>query len=147
MELDKDFREFIGLLNANEVKYLIVGGYAVVVHGYPRFTGDIDIWVKPEHDNAAKILKVLSDFGFGAVSITLDDLISPDKVIQLGFPPFRIDLLTDVSGLQFDDCYNRKQIANAKDIEVNVIGLQDLRLNKKITGRDKDLLDLKNLPE
>ena len=96
MELHKDFKEFINLLNAHSVDYVIVGGYAMAFHGHPRFTGDIDFFVKPDRDNAKKIVSVLKDFGFSSLDISEDDFVLPGRVIQLGFPPVRIDIVTSL---------------------------------------------------
>lgn len=99
MILNEDFKEFIQLLNENKVQYLIIGGYAVALHGYPRYTKDIDIWVEGTPNNAKRILKTLEDFGFGSLNITRDDFQKPDQVIQLGYPPKRIDLLNHLEGV------------------------------------------------
>jgi Nucleotidyl transferase of unknown function (DUF2204) len=147
MELNQDFKEFIQLLNAHKVEYLIVGGYAVAIHGYPRNTGDIDFWLKSSVENAEKMVKALIDFGFGSLDVSVTDFLKNDSVVQLGFPPNRIDILTSVSGLQFDDAWSQKKEVNFEGEIINFISLHHLRINKKSTGRDKDNLDLKNLPE
>jgi len=147
MELSQDFKEFIQLLNAHEVEYLIVGGYAVAIHGFPRTTGDIDFWVKPKNENAERVVKSLIDFGFSSVDISVDDFIKENSVVQLGFPPNRIDIMTSVSGITFDECWKNKKEIEFEGEKINFISLHHLRLNKKSTGRDKDNLDLKNLPE
>ncbi|MER3498287.1 MAG: hypothetical protein C4308_06420 [Chitinophagaceae bacterium] len=141
----KDFVEFIGLLNKNDVQYLIVGGYAVGLHGYPRYTGDLDIWILPQQENATKVLAALRDFGFGSLNISLEDLTKENNVIQLGYPPFRIDLMTSIDGVNFSDCYtNRKEIV-IEGLTVNFIGYDDLIKNKKASGRHQDLGDIDNL--
>ncbi len=145
MVLNKDFREFIELLNSHKIKYLVVGGYAVTVHGYPRYTNDIDIWFWIDKSNAEKLIKALIDFGFGSLDIKIDDLLQPNKVIQLGYPPNRIDLLTSVSGLNFDDCYPKKVQIDIEGINIDFIDLENLKKNKKASGRHKDLNDLENL--
>ena len=147
MDIGQDFREFIELLNKHEVEYLVVGGYAVAMYGYPRFTGDIDFWIKPTELNAKKIITTLVEFGFEGYDISEDDFIKEDSVIQLGYPPNRIDLLTGVTGLTFDDCYKKKNRVEIAEIEVNFLSLFHLRLNKEQTGRDKDINDLNNLPK
>lgn len=147
MELSQDFKEFVQLLNVNKVKYLIVGGYAVAIHGFPRTTGDIDFWIKPDSDNADRVIKVLADFGFGSLDISKEDFIKEDAIVQLGFPPNRIDLMTSVSGISFEECWENRKEVEFEGIKINFIGLYHLRANKKSTGRDKDNLDLKNLPE
>lgn len=147
MDIGPDFKEFIELLNKYQVEYLVVGGYAVAMYGYPRYTGDIDFWIKPNKENATKIVNALVDFGFGSYDISEDDFIKTDGIIQLGFPPNRIDLLTGVTGLNFEICYNERNKLTLAEIEVNFISLFHLRLNKKETGREKDLNDLSNLPD
>ena len=146
MELDQDFKEFIQLLNSNNVEYMVVGGYAVAAHGYPRYTGDIDFWIRPEENNAKRILKALIEFGFGSVDISMEDLLKRDFIIQLGYPPNRIDILTGISGLTFEECWEEKKEFIIEDEKINFISLHHLRINKKESGRDKDNIDLKNLP-
>jgi hypothetical protein len=145
MVLNKDFREFIELLNSHNIKYLVVGGYAVTIHGYPRYTNDIDIWFGIDKSNAERLIKALNDFGFGSLSIKIDDFLQPNKVIQLGYPPNRIDLLTSVSGLEFDECYPQKVSFDIAGIKIDFIDLENLKKNKKASGRYKDLNDLENL--
>jgi len=132
-------------LNAHKVKYLIVGGYAVTVHGYPRYTNDLDIWLWADNDNAQKIIAVLKDFGFGTLKITEKDFLVSDRIIQLGYPPNRIDLLTGVSGLSFDECYPHKISFEIDGLEIDFIDIDNLKKNKKASGRHKDLNDLENL--
>ena len=147
MEISKDFREFLKLLNKNNVKYLIVGGYALAFHGYPRYTKDIDIWVLVNHDNAENIIKALSDFGFSALKLKKDDFLNPGYVIQLGYPPHRIDILTSVTGLNFEDCYLTKIEVDIDGLKVSFIYLENFKRNKKAVGRFQDLADLENLEE
>lgn len=146
MELDRDFKEFIQLLNANKVQYLVVGGYAVGAYGYPRYTGDIDFWINPTKQNAEKLIHALKQFGFGSLDISIDDFLKEDFVIQLGYPPNRIDIMTGASGLTFDQCWNEKSVIEAEGEKINFISLHHLKINKRSTGRDKDNLDLNNLP-
>ncbi len=145
MILNKDFREFIALLNAHNIKYLVVGGYAVTIHGYPRYTNDIDIWLWLDQSNAENVIKVLKDFGFASLGIQADDFLHPDKIIQLGYAPNRIDLLTSVSGVEFDDCYPKRYTLNIEGIKIDFIDIENLKKNKKASGRHKDLNDLENL--
>lgn len=145
MLINKDFKEFIELLNENEVEYLIVGGYALAFHGYPRYTKDIDIWIKLEKTNAEKFLKALAAFGFSDLGITIKDLTTLETVIQLGYPPNRIDILNDVDGLKFDECYSSKIEVEIMDVKVNFIDLENLKKNKRASGRNQDLADLENL--
>lgn len=130
----KDFKEFIELLNKNSVEYLLVGGYALGIHGYPRYTGDMDIWVKPTSDNAQKILTTLQDFGFGDLEIKQDDFTKLGNVIQLGYPPLRIDLLTQPDGVEFDSSYAQRLDLAYNDLLIHVISLEDFK--KKTTSSE-----------
>ena len=143
--LTKDFKEFIKLLNENNVEYLVVGGYAVAYHGYPRYTGDLDIWFNPTTENVEKILNVLVEFGFSSLQIHKEDLLKPGNIIQLGFPPVRIDLLNEIDGVDFFSCYSRRITVTSDEPVVNYICLPDLINNKKASGRHRDLDDLENL--
>lgn len=145
--ISKDFREFIELLNAAEVRYLVVGGYAVAVHGYPRYTKDLDIWIESSPENANRLLRSLHQFGFGALDIKADDFLQKDQIIQLGYPPNRIDLLTSLAGLSFDDCYRDKMTVSIDNLEIDFIDLANLKKNKAATGRAQDLADLDHLSE
>jgi len=145
IRLPKDFKEFFELLNSARVEYLLVGGYAVSLHGYPRSTGDIDIWVRPVVTNAARLVSVLEEFGFSRGSIQPEQFLHPDRVVQFGVPPLRIDLLTSVSGLEFDESYRRRETRRIEQIDVPLISREDLLRNKKASGRPKDLSDLQNL--
>ena len=146
MTLNKDFKEFIALLNANEVKYLLIGGYAVTLHGYPRFTQDIDFWIWTDAQNVHRILKTLRDFGFGSLQLDENDFSNPENVIQLGYPPLRIDLAMSISGVHdFEEAYKNRLNVQIEDLTIPVIGLDDLKRNKKASGRFKDLADLDSL--
>ncbi len=145
MVLNKDFREFIQLLNDHDVLYLVVGGYAVAFHGHPRYTKDLDLWIWLNKSNAEKILQVLKDFGFGSLDLKVDDFLNPEQVIQLGYPPNRIDLLTDLKGINFKECYSTKVEVTIEGTIINFIDLENLKKNKKATGRHQDLADLENL--
>ena len=143
--LNPDFREFIQSLNDNEVRYLVVGGYAVAVHGYPRYTKDIDIWIEINPANAARIIHALDDFGFASLGLKAEDFMEADTIIQLGYPPDRIDLITSLTGVDFGVCYASRVIIEIDEILVNFIDLENLRKNKQSTGRLQDLADLENL--
>ena len=145
MVLNQDFREFIELLNRHKVHYLIVGGYAVAFHGYPRYTKDIDIWLSIDDANATKILSVLKEFGFETLNLAKDDFTKHGRVIQLGYPPNRINLITSATGLEFEDCYDQKITIDIEGLTVNCIDLENLKKNRKKTGRYQDLADLENL--
>ena len=145
MVINKDFKEFIKLLNANEVKYLVVGGYAVAFHGYPRYTKDLDFWLWLDQKNAENTVKALNDFGFVSLSLTADDFLNPDNIIQLGHPPNRIDLITQVSGIAFDSCYANRQEVDFEGVKVNFIAFDDLITNKKASARLQDKVDAEKL--
>jgi len=145
MIINKDFREFIELLNSNNVKYLVVGGYAVAFHGYPRYTKDMDIWIWINENNAKKLIKTLEEFGFSSLGLKKEDFLKPEYVIQLGYPPNRIDILTKISGLEFEKCYKSRIKTNMDGITIDFINLENLKKNKKAIGRFKDLADLENL--
>jgi hypothetical protein len=145
MVLNKDFREFIALLNANKVKYLIVGGYAVGLHGYPRYTKDLDVWVMISSDNAKHIIDSLHQFGFKSANLKQDDFLHPGEFIQLGNPPNRIDIITSCDGVEFDSCYENKVSINLEGVALDFIDLENLKRNKKSSGRLQDLADLENL--
>lgn len=146
MKLDPNFSEFIALLNANDVEYLLVGGYAVMFHGYPRFTGDMDIWVRPSEENARKILTVLSVFGMGLIELEIKDFTNDESVVQFGYPPVRIDVMTSIDGVEFDEAFPKRVVKTVSGVSVNVIHLDDLKTNKRKTGRFKDLNDIEHLP-
>lgn len=145
IKLHPDFKEFIQLLNKHEVKYLIVGGYAVALHGFVRATGDLDIWVKVSKSNSENIIKALHEFGFSSLSIVPDDFRKENVIIQLEFPPFRIDILTSPDGLEFDDCYDKSIEFEIDDISFKIIDKASLLKNKSVVGRSKDLNDIENL--
>ena len=142
MKVSKDFKEFIELLNKNNVNYLLVGGYAVGYHSRPRYTEDIDIWIEPSLENAKKIIHVLNKFGFTGVSVSIEELIQPEKIIQLGLPPQRIDILTSIDGVNFNEAWERRIVDSFGDIPVFIISLKDLIKNKSSSGRIKDLQDI-----
>ncbi len=146
MELDQDFREFIESFATHDVRFLIIGGYAMAAHGHPRYTKDLDVWVRVDPDNASRILAALEDFGFGSLGLTAEDFLDTDVVVQLGHEPKRIDILTFATGLQFDDSYLRRVTMTFDGIDVAVVGIDDLRVNKLATGRLRDLADVDDLP-
>ncbi|MBW4642506.1 MAG: hypothetical protein KME23_05770 [Goleter apudmare HA4340-LM2] len=132
-------------LNDNHVHYLIVGGYAVAIHGHPRYTKDIDIWIEMSPENADNLLQALEQFGFSSLGLQAEDFLTPDQIIQLGYPPSRIDLLTTIDGVNFENCYPLKLEVTIDNIVVNFIDLDNLRKNKAASGRLQDLADLENL--
>ncbi|MFT5915882.1 MAG: hypothetical protein ACI81T_002385 [Bacteroidia bacterium] len=145
MELDKDFREFIELLNEHEVKYLVIGGYAVNFHGYPRYTKDIDFWIWMKEENISKLLNVLKEFGFSSLGLTTEDFMSPDNIVQLGYEPYRIDLLVSVEGLDFEKSFENRELKKIQNTKVNFLELSDLIEAKKQAGRLQDLADAEQL--
>lgn len=146
INLPQDFKEFLQLLNDHEVKYLLVGGYAVGYHGFPRATVDMDIWVAINPKNAQKMVAVLEEFGFNFPELNVDLFLEQDKIIRMGVPPMRLEILTTVSGVEFEICYQNRIIAELDGVQIDMIGLDDLKRNKLAAGRHKDLNDLENLP-
>jgi hypothetical protein len=145
IRLPTDFKEFLELLNSETVEYLLVGGYAVGFHGHPRATGDIDIWINPTATNAANVASALKRFGFSAASIDPLMFAQPKRVFQIGVPPIRIDVLTSVSGLEFETAFSERLEVVLDGVRVTIISLQNLKANKRASGRLKDLSDLENL--
>jgi hypothetical protein len=139
--LNQDFKEFAELLNAHGVEYLVVGGYALAAHGHPRYTGDIDFWVRFTPDNIPRVLAALKDFGFSSLGLAVDDF-TEDTVLQLGHPPRRIDILTAIDGVDFESCYARRESTVLGGVPLTVIGRDDFMANKKASGRPKDQIDL-----
>lgn len=145
MTIAPDFREFATCLNENKVRYLIVGGYAVAFHGHPRYTKDLVVWVERTPANAERLLQGLDAFGFGSVGLEATDFLEPDQVIQLGYPPLRIDLLTSLVGVAFEACYENREMLQVSGVALPFINLEGLRANKRASGRHQDLADLENL--
>jgi hypothetical protein len=143
IQLPQDFREFLRSLNLKKVEYLIIGGYAVVYHGYPRSTGDFDIWISNAPENAYRTVEALEEFGF---SCTVDLLLQDNQVVRMGMPPLRIEVLTTIDGVNFSDCYATRVTANVDGVEASFISLPCLKENKKASGRSKDVNDLEHLP-
>lgn len=145
MELDKDFNEFVELFLQHEVRFLIVGGYALAAHGLPRATGDLDAWVWASSENAQRILNALGDFGFSDLNLTEHDFSKRDSIVQLGYPPFRIDILTSIDGVEFEQAWERKLVIDLNGTNVPFIGKSDLITNKKAAGRPQDIADVSRL--
>jgi hypothetical protein len=146
LELPADFKEFLKLLNAQQVEYLLIGGYAVGYYGYPRATADLDIWIAVHPQNARRVVTALKDFGFDVPGLSADLFLKEGQIIRLGEPPLRIEIATTISGVQFDGCYSEREVEVFDGVPVNLISLRDLKVNKKASGRYKDLNDLENLP-
>ena len=126
IQLPPDFKEFLKLLNSHRVEYLLVGGYAVGYHGYPRATGDMDLWVAIRQNNAEKLVVVLRDFGLNAPQLSADIFLQENQIIRMGVPPMRIELLTTISGVDFDSCYSERIVDVIDSVEVHIINLRAL---------------------
>ncbi len=146
IELHPDFKDFLRLLNSHNVRYLLVGGYAVGYHGYPRATGDMDIWIEMSENNSKRIAAVFRDFGMPDELILEGIFLEKNKVIRIGVPPVRLEVITSASGVDFEECYANREIIETDGIPVNFISLEDLKKNKRAAGRHKDLDDLEHLP-
>ncbi|MBN1392667.1 MAG: nucleotidyltransferase family protein [Sedimentisphaerales bacterium] len=147
MEIQNDFKELLELFNAHKVEYIVVGGYALAFHGAPRFTGDIDLLVKPDSKNARRILAALNYFGFGSLDLSESDFTRQNSVVQLGVPPVRIDIITSLSGVDWDKAQAGKVAGDYGGVAVYFLGKKEFILNKKATGRKKDLADIEALDE
>jgi hypothetical protein len=143
--LNPDFKEFIQSLNDNHVHYLVVGGYAVALHGYPRYTKDIDIWIELSRVNASHMVEALGQFGFTSLGLKDSDFLVEDQIIQLGYAPNRIDIHTTLPGVTFEVCYSKRLVVEIDRVKVNFIDRESLRNNKKASGRLQDLADIENL--
>ena len=145
MQLPDDFKEFLKLLNDHQVNYLLIGGYAVGIYGYPRATGDLDIWVSNDAENAKKLAAVVREFGFDSPEVKPELFYNSDRIFRMGMPPIRIELFASITGLDFDECFPLRVIKKVSNLEVVVIDLQNLIKNKKMVGRHKDLDDIEKL--
>ena len=146
VHLPPDFKDFLRLLNAHQVEYLLVGGYAVGYHGYPRATADMDIWVAINPENADRLVAVLKAFGFDVAELSADLFLQKNQIIRMGVPPVRIEIITTASGVTFEDCYAQRVTDELDGTPVNLISLEHLKINKRASGRHKDLNDLEHLP-
>jgi len=143
--LNKDFRKFIESLNSHKVRYLVLGGYAVAFHAHPRYTKDLDVWLELSEENAVNVLRALDDFGFGGMDLTKEDFLHKGQVIQLGYPPNRIDLINSPDGVDFAECYASRIEIEIEGLKISVIDLENLKKNKGASGRLQDLADLEKL--
>ena len=146
IHLPPDFKEFFQLLNSHKVLYLVIGGYAVAYHGYPRATGDIDIWIATNPDNAKRTVQAIKEFGFADPDISEEIFLKEEQVIRMGVPPLRIELLTTISGVDFKSCYANRIDETIDEVKISFIDLEHLKQNKKASGRHIDLNDLERLP-
>jgi hypothetical protein len=146
IKLHPDFSEFLRLLNSNGVRYLVIGGYAVGYHGYARATGDLDIWINIDKENAENTARAVREFGMPEGQAQEELFLQSGKIIRMGFPPVRIELLTSISGVSFEECYAQRETPEINGILIDIISLPMLKANKRVSGRLKDLDDLRHLP-
>jgi len=144
--LPPDFKEFLKLLKEHDVKYLLIGGYAVGYHGYARATEDMDIWVAVNPDNAQKLVSAMKSFGMEDPSLKPELFMQKPKIIRIGFPPLRLEINTSIDGIEFEECYKARITDYFDGVEVSIIDLENLKKNKKASGRAKDIADLDELP-
>jgi len=147
MEIQPDFKELLALFNAHGVEYLVVGGYALAFHGAPRYTGDMDLLVRPVPANAQRIMKALGEFGFGDAGLDASDFHRPGQVVQLGVPPVRVDIITSLDGVSWDEAEQGKVVGAYGDLVVSYIGREAFIANKRAVGRHKDLADIESLED
>ena len=147
LKLPADFSDFLSLLNAHQVEYLLVGGYAVTIHGYVRATGDMDIFIAATQENAERVVAVIREFGFEVPELNAELVLEPRKMLRMGSPPLRIEVMNQIDGVEFGECHPRALEVQLGELRVPVISLADLRTNKLAAGRHKDLDDLENLPD
>ncbi|WP_411273186.1 nucleotidyltransferase [Daejeonella sp.] len=146
MILEQDFEDFVSLLSKYNVAYMVVGGYALALHGKPRHTGDLDIWIEVSQDNAAKVVKVLKEFGMESLGLVEEDFLKPGFISQIGYPPLRIDILNSIDGVTFSEAsMGMQKIQLEDDLVLNYIGLDDFLVNKQASGRKQDLADIKEI--
>ncbi|MBP8911125.1 MAG: hypothetical protein KBI32_06450 [Phycisphaerae bacterium] len=147
MDIRNDFKELLELFNRHKAEYIIVGGYALALHGAPRVTGNIDLFVRPADENAERILMALDELGFGSLNLSKEDFTTPGMIVQLGVPPVRIDIITRVSGVPWEKADAGKVVGFYANTPVYFIGREDFLVNKRTTGRGKDLADIEALGE
>jgi len=147
LDVPSDFRELLECLNAREADYLVVGAYALAFHGAPRATGDIDLLVKPDPQNAQRVVAALNDFGFESLGFAPEDFQRPDKVVQLGVSPVRADLMTSISGVSWEQAWDTREAGTISGVPVHFIGRRAYIANKRAAGRTKDLADVEALGE
>lgn len=146
IKLPDEFKEFLKLFHSHGVKYLLIGGYAVGYHGHPRATGDLDVWVAVEPENADRLVNAIRDFGFDTPELSPALFLQDKSMVRMGNSPLRIEILTAISGVSFDECYKGRVEIAFDGVEVSLINLRDLKANKRASGRPKDLDDLNHLP-
>jgi hypothetical protein len=146
IKLAADFNDFLKLCLRNEVRFLVIGGYAVIHHSRPRYTGDLDIWIEASDENAQRVVNVLQEFGFPANAVSIEMITEGKKIIRMGFEPMRLELFTSIPGVEFGSWYERRELVAIGRMRVPFIGLEDLKINKLASGRPKDLQDIEELP-
>lgn len=145
IRLPKDFSEFLKLLNSKQIEYLLIGGWAVGYYGYPRATGDMDIWVSTTKENAVKVTQVFKEFGFDVPELSTEIFTKENQVTRIGVPPLRIEVITTISGVTFEECFPNRKTVLLDDVKINLISLEDLKKNKAASKRYRDLDDLEKL--
>ena len=145
LKLETDFIDFVNLCNKYEVEYLVIGGYAVSIHGYPRSTKDLDICIKISEENALKMVRVINDFGFASLKLTKEDFLKRDFITQLGSEPVRIDILNDLGGVLFEEAWLNKKVVVFDGSKINFIGYSELLKVKEKAGRPQDIADINKL--
>jgi len=145
LTLPPDFKEFLKLLKEHDVRYLLIGGYAVGYHGYARATEDMDIWIAIHPDNAQKLVSTMKAFGLDDPNLKPELFLQKPKIIRMGFPPLRLEITTSISGVEFGECLQGRIVDRLDGVEVNLIDLEHLKQNKKASGRTKDIADLEKL--
>jgi len=143
--IEGDFLEFVQICNKHNVKYLVVGGFAVSIYGYPRYTKDLDICVQMSEVNAEKLLRVIDEFGFSSLGLTKNDFLKPNFITQLGIEPLRIDILNDIDGVLFDEAWENRKMVKYDEVEVPFIGYNELLKVKLKAGRPQDIADVEKL--
>jgi predicted nucleotidyltransferase len=143
--LNNDYKDILQSLSAEKVKFLLVGAYALAAHGYPRATMDIDFWIKPDADNANAVFRALEHFGAPMGDTSPSDLQKEDMIFQIGVAPRRIDIITSIDGLTFDEAYAHSKPVEIEGISVQIISVEDIIINKRSTGRTKDIADVEML--
>ena len=143
--LPRDFQDFLRLLNANRIRYLVIGGYAVAYHGYVRYTGDLDIFVELSTSNAQKLAVAFRQFGFNLPKVVPALFLQKGKIIRMGYEPMRLEILNDIDGVTFRECFRKRRRASLGKLKINFIALPQLLKNKRATGRQKDRVDVEAL--
>ena len=145
ISLTQDFKDFLKLLDSEKIEYLLIGGYAVGIHGYVRGTKDMDVWIAMDHGNLVRLIEALVKFGFSRESLNPELFTREESVFRMGVPPTRLEILTRISGVDFAECYARREIIEYEGLRLSVISYGDLKRNKQASGRPRDIADLNML--